>query len=102
MGDSGFVVRQHDEIRKFNYHGDIQYLTGTVQGKRIEDGMALVDLAVEVRNQRGEATAQADATVSLPNRDGAAMLPEPPRELQRDALKIFERHAQLLRASGDE
>jgi acyl dehydratase len=102
MGDSGFVVRQHDEIRKFNYHGDIQYLTGTVQGKRIEDGMALIDLAVEVRNQRGEATAQADATVSLPSRDSAAMLPEPPRELQRDALKIFERHAQLLRASVDE
>jgi hypothetical protein len=29
------------------------------------------------------------------------MLPEPPRELQRDAVKIFERHAQLLRVSGD-
>jgi acyl dehydratase len=97
MGDGAFVVRQHDEIRKFNYHGDIQYLTGKVDGKRDEDGMTLVDVAVEVHNQRGEATALADATISLPSRDrGAALLPEVPRDLQRDALKMFERHAELL------
>lgn len=99
MGDGGFVVRQHDEIRKFNYHGDIQYLAGKVEGKREEDGMALVDLAVEVRNQRAETTAQADATVSLPTRrHGPALLPEPPRELQRDAVKMFECHAELSKA----
>lgn len=97
MGDSGFVVRQHDEIRKFNYQGDIQYLTGKVEGKRQEDGMVLVDVAVEVRNQRGDTTAQADATISLPSREhGAALLPEVPRNLQRDAARIFERHGELL------
>ncbi len=102
MGDAAFVVRQHDEIRKFNYHGDIQYLTGKVDGKREEDGMALVDVAVEVRNQRGETTAQADATISLPSREhGAALLPEVPRELQRDALKMFERHGELLAGKSD-
>jgi acyl dehydratase len=96
MGDGAFVVRQHDEIRKFNYQGDIQYLTGKVDGKRQEDGMMLVDLQVEVRNQRGETTAQADATISLPSRElGAAMLPDVPRELQRDALRMFERHSEL-------
>ncbi|BBZ14970.1 FAS1-like dehydratase domain-containing protein [Mycobacterium branderi] len=98
MGDSAFVVRQHDEIRKFNYEGDIQYLTGKVDGKRREDGMMLVDLAVEVRNQRGETTAQADATISLPSREhGAALLPQVPCDLQRDALRIFERHGELLK-----
>ncbi|WP_328361232.1 MaoC family dehydratase N-terminal domain-containing protein [Mycobacterium sp. NBC_00419] len=99
MGDGAFVVRQHDEIRKFNYEGDIQYLTGKVDGKRQEDGLHLVDVAVEVRNQRGETTAQADATISLPSREhGAAMLPDVPKELQRDALRMFERHGELLAA----
>jgi acyl dehydratase len=97
MGDGAFVVRQHDEIRKFNYQGDIQYLTGKVDGKRQEDDMMLVDVAVEVHNQRGETTAQADATISLPSREhGAAMLPDVPRDLQRDALRMFERHGELL------
>ena len=101
MGDGGFVCRQHDEIRKFNYEGDIQYLTGKVDGKRQEDGLMLVDLAVEVRNQRGETTAQADATISLPSREhGAALLPEVPRDLQRDALRMFERHGELLGAAN--
>ena len=97
MGDAGFVVRQHDEIRKFNYHGDIQYLTGRVEGKREEAGVTLVDVAVEVRNQRGDTTAQADATISLPSREyGPALLPEPPAELQRDAARMFIRHGELM------
>ncbi|MEB3071709.1 FAS1-like dehydratase domain-containing protein [[Mycobacterium] vasticus] len=100
MGDGAFVVRQHDEIRKFNYAGDIQYLTGRVDGKRQEDGLMLVDVAVEVRNQRGETTAQADATISLPSREhGAALLPQVPGDLQRDALRMFERHGELRKTT---
>ncbi|OBH01624.1 acyl dehydratase [Mycobacterium sp. E342] len=101
MGDGGFVVRQHDEIRKFNYQGDIQYLTGKVDGKRQEDGLMLIDVAVEVQNQRGDTTAQADATISLPSRElGAAMLPDAPKDLQRDAVRIFERHGELLKSNN--
>lgn len=101
MGDAAFVVRQHDEIRNFNYQGDIQYLTGRVDGKREEDGILMVDVAVEVRNQRGDTTAQADATISLPSREhGAAVLPEVPRELQRDAIRMFERHGELTRSQS--
>jgi acyl dehydratase len=102
MGDGGFVVRQHDEIRKFNYAGDIQYLTGKVEGKREEAGMTLVDVAVEVTNQRGQMTAQADATISLPSREhGPALLPEPAAELQRDALRMFVRHGELAGGRRD-
>ena len=102
MGDHAIVVRQHDEIRKFNYQGDIQYLSGRVDGRRDEDGMALVDVSVEVRNQRGETTALADATISLPSRErGAALMPETPRELQRDALRMFERHCELSAGRSD-
>jgi acyl dehydratase len=100
MGDAAVVVRQHDEIRKFNYHGDIQYLTGRVDGKREEDGLTLIDVSVEVRNQRGDTTAQADATISLPSSGhGPALLPEVPAALKRDAIKMFERHGEL--AGGD-
>lgn len=96
MGDAGFVVRQHDEIRKFNYHGDIQYLTGKVVAVREDDGMHLVDVTVEVHNQRGERTATAAATMSLPSRtDGHALLPRTPRELERDAVSMFARHTEL-------
>lgn len=103
VGDGGFVLRQHDEIRKFNYQGDIQYLTGKVDGKRQEDGMMLVDLEIEVRNQRGDTTAQADATTSLPSREhGAALLPQVPGDLQRDALRMFERHGELLKDAKDD
>ena len=103
IGDAAFVVSQHDEIRKFNYHGDIQYLTGTVQGKRDEAGMTLVDLAVDVRNQRGETTAQAAATVSVPSRQyGPALLPEPPSEVQRAAVAMWERHGFLGSGGADE
>ncbi|MGI9162628.1 MAG: FAS1-like dehydratase domain-containing protein [Mycobacterium sp.] len=98
VGDGGFIVRQHDEIRKFNYEGDIQYLTGSVIGKRQDDDMMLVDVSVEVTNQRGESTATAEATISLPSRElGAALLPEPPSELKRDALRMFARHGELAR-----
>jgi acyl dehydratase len=101
MGDAAFVVRQHDEIRKFNYQADIQYLSGRVDGKREEDGVFMADVAVEVRNQRGDTTAQADATISLPSRQhGGAVLPEVPRDLQRDAIRMFERHGELTRSDA--
>jgi hypothetical protein len=100
MSDDGFVVRQHDEIRKFNYHGDIQYLTGTVVGKRQDDGMDLADVVVEVHNQRGDRTAKAEASICLPSRDrGPALLPRVPHDLEREAVRMLERHGQLLRES---
>ena len=34
----------NDSIRKFNYHGDTQFLSGEVVAKREEDGRHLVDL----------------------------------------------------------
>ena len=55
-----------------------------------------MDVSVEVCNQRGETTAYADATISLASRElGAALLPDTPRDLQRDAVRMFERHGEL-------
>lgn len=98
MGDDGFVVRQHDEIRKFNYMGDLQVISGVVTGKREKDGMHLVDLDIKATNQRGEETAFAEVTVSLPSSEsGISRLPDVPAELQQRALQ-FLRTNNLLQA----
>lgn len=96
IGDSGWVVRMYDEIRKFNYMGDTQFISGEVTAKREENGQYLVDLVVKMINQRGEETVLCDATVSLPSKaNGVVLLPEPPQELQRRALEMISRHWEL-------
>jgi hypothetical protein len=98
MGDEGFVVRQHDEIRKFNYQGDIQYVTGMVTAKRRENNMNLVDIELRAVNQREEETAHGEATVALRSREhGRSLLPTPPVEVQQKVWGIMERHAELDR-----
>ena len=96
MGDDGWLLRQHDEMRKFNFIGDTQFITGEVVDKRIENGNATVDLAFRATNQRGEITAPATATVALPSRElGPVVLPEPDPELRRKASAFMARHNEL-------
>jgi acyl dehydratase len=96
IGDDGFLVHQHDEVRRFNYVGDATFLQGRVVGKREEGGRFLVDLKVETVNQRGEQTAHAAATALLPSREaGPVVLPEAPHELTRRAAEMLMRHAEL-------
>lgn len=95
-GDDAFVVRQHDSIRKFNYQGDTQFLSGSVVGKREEGGLCLVDLKMTMTNQRGVETTFAEATVSLPSRtSGAAALPGVPQDLARRGTAMWQRHLEL-------
>jgi acyl dehydratase len=98
-GDDAFVERLQDSIRKFNYMGDTQFLSGEVTGKRIEEGRHLVDLHLRMVSQRDIETAYADATVSLPSREaGLPPLPTVPVELQRKAAEMFARHNELSTA----
>lgn len=103
-GDDGWVYRQYDEMRKFNYIGDTQFLKGQVVAKRVEDDRFYVDLVVEMTNQRGEKTSLGEATVLLPSREhGPVLLPEPPTDLARRAARMFVRHNQLkpqMKAAG--
>ncbi len=95
-GDDGIVLHVHDEIRKFNYMGDVQKITGEVTGKREENGQRLVDVAVRFTNQRDEETVKATATIALPGNDGAlAMYPEVPAELAEKAARMMARHWEL-------
>ena len=96
-GDDGFVLRQHDEIRKFNYHGDLQTITGEVTDRRVDDGQPVVDVRVAAVSQRGEETAFAEATIALPSREhGPVVLPTVPAELQREAADFLRAHRRAV------
>jgi acyl dehydratase len=101
VGDDGWVFRQYDEVRKFNYMGDVQYLSGEVVKKRQEDGRCFVDLMVQTTNQRGTVTTICEAAVILPSREfGPVVLPEPPMEEKIKATKMWKRHNELLAEQG--
>lgn len=92
-GDDGFVLKQRDEIRKFNYMGDLQILTGEVERSYAEGHQHLVDVRVAAENQRGEETAFAEATIALPSKEhGPVVLPPVPQDLQSQATSFLAEH----------
>jgi acyl dehydratase len=95
-GDDAIILHVHDEIRKFNYMGDVQTVTGKILAKRQEGGQNLVDVAVAFTNQRGEESVRATATIALPSKDNALpMYPEVPADLAQKAAKMMARHWEL-------
>ena len=68
MGDGGFLRRLNVSLRRPNIFGDVSWCRGSVTGKRVEDGLHLIDLALRIDNQLGETTAKGEATVELPSR----------------------------------
>jgi acyl dehydratase len=96
-GDDAFIERLDDSIRKFNYQGDTQFLSGEVVDKREESGRHLVELKLRMVNQRDVETAYATAVVSLPSRTaGLPPMPPVPVELQRRTAAMFARHNELM------
>jgi acyl dehydratase len=97
MGDDGWLMRQHSEIRKFNYIGDSHVLTGEVVAKRVEEGRHLVDIEMRGTNQRGDVTCPGSATIALPSRDAGKVvpLPDPPDDLSAVAQSLTARHVAL-------
>lgn len=95
-GDDGVIVHVHDEIRKFNFMGDVQKVTGEVLAKRSENGQNLVDVAVKFVNQRGEETVRSTATIALPSKDKPLPLyPQVPADLAETAVRMMARHWEL-------
>lgn len=95
-GDNAFIEFMEDSIRKFNYMGDTQFLTGKVVEKREESGRYLVDLEISMENQRDTQTAYGRTTVALPSREaGLSPLPVVSRDLQEKADAMFARHNEL-------
>jgi len=96
MGDDGWLVEQHSEIRKFNYIGDSHVITGEVVGKRDDGERLVVDIEMRGTNQRGEVTCPGSAVVALPSRErGAVVLPAPPDDLSGQARDLMARHSEL-------
>ena len=100
-GDDGWVFRQYDEVRKFNYMGDVQFINGEVVAKRQEDDRFYIDLMVQTTNQRGAVTTICEATVLLPSREyGPVLLPEPPVKERIKAIQMWKRHGEIMRDKG--
>ncbi|MCU1648820.1 MAG: hypothetical protein JWN03_9095 [Nocardia sp.] len=80
MGDDAWLWRLRVEFRKFNYVGDVQWIEGKVVRHYLADGeRPAIDLELWTRNQRGEITSPATATILLPSRQyGLVRLPDPP------------------------
>lgn len=95
-GDDGIITHVHDEIRKFNYMGDVQYVNAEVTGKRTGNGQNLVDIAIIFVNQRGDETVRGTATIALPSKDNPLPLyPDVPRDLAERAVRMLARHREL-------
>ena len=94
-GDDGLILNVHDEVRKFNYMGDTQMITGEVTAVRQEAGRNLVDVAVRFTNQRGDETLKATAVIALPNGAAPVLYPEVPRDLAEKAAQMMARHWEL-------
>lgn len=96
-GDDGIISHVHDEIRKFNYMGDVQYISGEVTDKREENGQNLIDVTCRFTNQRDEETVKSTATIILPSKDKVAMYPEVPADLAEEAQRMMARHWELTK-----
>lgn len=68
MGDNGFVRQYSARLKLPVIFGDCNYFKGKVTGKRLEDGMALLDLELWGDNQFGQLTIKGSAVVELPRR----------------------------------
>ena len=79
-GDDAWIYRIRFEFRRFNYMGDVTWLTGKVT-KVAEDDKIGPHMEVEISgsNQRGSENIRASATILLPSRKhGPVKLPTPP------------------------
>ena len=69
IGDDGWLYKQSDRMRRFNYLGDTSWIQGEVVKKYAENGLNLVDIELRMDNQDGETTGTGQTTVILPTRD---------------------------------
>jgi len=80
MGDDAWLWKLDCEFRRFNFIGDVHWLTGTIERKYLAEGdRPAIDLELRGENQRGEITTPGHATILLPSREhGEVRLPDAP------------------------
>ena len=99
-GNDAIITKMDDSIRKFNYMGDTQFLSGEIVDKRVEgSGQHVVDIQMKMNNQRDTETAFGAATVALPTRStGLPIYPAVPADIAQKAAQMFARHNELTAA----
>ena len=68
IGDNGFMRSYSARLKMPVIFGDCNYFKGKVAGKRIENGVALIDLELWGENQFGQTTIKGSAAIELPRR----------------------------------
>jgi acyl dehydratase len=68
-GDAGWMCEFSVQYRGVDYPGEQKVCRGRVVGKRIEDGVGLVDLELGLEDASGTVTTPARAVVELPRRE---------------------------------
>ena len=78
MGDDAWLWKMECEMRKFNYHGDIQWFGGKVARKFKDGPHYCVEVETWAESQREEVTTPGKGVIILPSREGGpAQLPDP-------------------------
>ena len=79
-GDDAFIHRIRFEFRRFNYMGDVTWLTGEVAAARVEERLGpVVEVVLRGANQRGSENIRATATLLVASREhGPVKLPQAP------------------------
>lgn len=65
IGDDGFLRMLDVKLRRPTIFGNVSWCRGSVTGKRVEDGVHLVDLDLRVENQLNEVAVNRQETVEL-------------------------------------
>jgi len=80
VGDDAWIYRIRFEFRRFNYIGDVTWMTGEITEARIDEVLGpLIEITLRGTNQRGSDNITASATVLLPSKKyGPVKLPQPP------------------------
>jgi acyl dehydratase len=74
MGDAAWIWQLTASVRKFNYLGDVHFVSGVVRTVDCTAGSVHIDMYGI--NQRGETTCQGSAVVLLPPDGGTVRLPD--------------------------
>jgi acyl dehydratase len=72
-GLEGWLWKIRFQFRDKDLAGDTLFARGVVTGKRMENGMGLVDCEIRLENQRGVRSTTGEATVALPLRGGKSV-----------------------------
>jgi hypothetical protein len=84
-GDDGWLYRTSNDLRKFNFVGDVTWISGKIVSKEI-DPVVGPKIEIDVRgvNQRGEESITASGTLLFASREhGPVRLPEPPANVMK-------------------